>query len=156
MTATSNRSTIPDLILALFLPLLPALATTETMDQQQARIKRLEDMVLAPCCYTAPLSSHQSEISVKMRIEIAKWVADGRSDQEILNAYVQQYGAKVLVDPRPRPRWWAQSVPWLALIVGFIFAILLLRRWRSTPPLPNLEGPPLPDSQDEDSPGLTG
>ena len=43
MTATSNRSIIPALILALFLPLLPALASTETMDQQKSRIKRLED-----------------------------------------------------------------------------------------------------------------
>jgi len=55
------------------------LVLAETAEKQQARVERLEHAVLAPCCYTEPVAIHQSEIAVKMRLEIAKWVAaEGR------------------------------------------------------------------------------
>ena len=87
---------IPRLIQLLFLALLPALVLAETAEKQQARVERLEHAVLAPCCYTEPVAIHQSEIAVKMRLEIAKWVAAGRSDREIIDTYVGLYGSKVL------------------------------------------------------------
>lgn len=117
--------------LVLFLALLPSLVFAETAEQQQARIKRLEGAVLAPCCYTQPVSIHESEIAIKMRLEIAKWVAAGKTDQEILDTYVQRYGANVLVDPRTLPREWMQWVPWLVLVVGLVVGLWVLRRWRS-------------------------
>ena len=85
----------------LSLTLLPVLAFGETAEQPQARVDRLEHAVLAPCCYTESVAIHQSEIALKMRLEIAKWVAAGKSDQEILDTYAGLYGGKVLVDPGP-------------------------------------------------------
>jgi cytochrome c-type biogenesis protein CcmH/NrfF len=117
----------------LFLALLPSLVLAETAEQQQARVDHLEHAVLAPCCYTEPVAIHQSEIAVKMRVEIAKWVAAGKTDQEILNTYVGLYGAKVLVDPRTAPRWWMQWVPWLALAFGVVGGFWLLHRWHARP-----------------------
>ena len=117
----------------LFLALLPSLVLGETAEQQQARVGRLEHAVLAPCCYTEPVAIHQSEIAVKMRVEIAKWVAAGKTDQEILNTYVGLYGAKVLVDPRTAPRWWMQWVPWLVLAFGVAGGFWLLHRWHARP-----------------------
>jgi cytochrome c-type biogenesis protein CcmH/NrfF len=125
-----------------------------TPDEQKARVQRIEDAVLAPCCYTEPVSHHQSEIAVKMRIEIAKWVAAGRTDQEILDTYVQRYGAKVLVDPRTIPGSWTPWVPWLTLILGAVFALWLLTRWRANPaaqPVPDSDDRNLPDFEDEES-----
>ena len=144
------------LLLALFGPFVRP-AAAETPDEQRARVERIENAVLAPCCYTEPVSRHQSEIAVKMRIEIAKWVVVGKTDQEILGAYVQQYGRKVLVDPRTIPSWWVHWVPWLALILGAVFALWLLRRWRANPapqaPSPDLDAAALPDFDDEEPPG---
>jgi cytochrome c-type biogenesis protein CcmH/NrfF len=117
----------------LFLALLPSLVLAETAEQQQARVDRLEHAVLAPCCYTEPVAIHQSEIAVKMRLEIAKWVAAGKTDQEILNTYVGLYGAKVLVDPRTAPRRWMQWVPWIALAFGVAGGFWLLHRWHARP-----------------------
>lgn len=130
-------------------------AAAETPDEQKARVQRIEDAVLAPCCYTEPVSRHQSEVAVKMRIEIAKWVSAGRADQEILDTYVQQYGTRVLVDPRTMPGWWTPWVPWLALICGGVFVMWLLRRWRTQPlpaalPAPNAFAAPLRDLDDEE------
>jgi cytochrome c-type biogenesis protein CcmH/NrfF len=134
-------------------------AAAETTDEQKARVERIEDAVLAPCCYTEPVSRHQSEVAVKMRLDIAKWVAAGKTDQEILEAYVRQYGTKVLVNPRPIPSWWTW-IPWLTLLSGAVLVLWLLKRWRSNPPLSgppsNVEDRALPDIEDEDSPGITG
>ncbi len=130
--------------------------------EQQARIGRLERAVLAPCCYAEPVAIHQSEIALKMRLEIAKWVISGKSDQEILGAYVQEYGAKVLVDPRTIPAWWTPWIPWLTVVFGVAVVFLILKRWRSNrlPPAPpsGFEDRPLPDIdiEDEDAPGIAG
>jgi len=105
-------------------------AGREARDDESARIVRLEDAVLAPCCYTEPVSKHQSEIALKMRLEIAKWVAEGRTDREILGTYVNLYGARVLVDPRTKPEWWTPWIPWLAVIFSVGLGFLLLRKWR--------------------------
>lgn len=117
----------------LFLALLPSLVLAETVEQQQARVERLEHAVLAPCCYTQTVAVHQSEIAVKMRLEIAKWVAMGKSDREILDTYVGLYTNRVLVDPRTVPRGWMTFPPWFALILGTSALGWLLRRWRAAP-----------------------
>ncbi|MGP8248060.1 MAG: cytochrome c-type biogenesis protein CcmH [Bryobacteraceae bacterium] len=130
-------------------------ATVETPDEQKARVQRIEKAVLAPCCYTEPVSRHQSEVAVKMRIEIANWVAAGKTDQEILDTYVRQYGSRVLVGPRTAPGWWTPWVPWLALIFAVVFGIWLLGRWRAKPLPAGLASPSpdaavLPDFDDEE------
>ena len=68
-----------------------------------------------------------------MRLEIAKWVAAGKSDQEILDTYTDSYGSKVLVDPRTMPRGWTPFFPWLVLILGVFLVAWLLKRWSAAP-----------------------
>ena len=144
---------ISQFVQILFLTLLPLLAVTATAEQPQARVARLEHAVLAPCCYTESVAIHQSEIAVKMRLEIAKWVAAGKSDQEILETYAGLYGSKVLVDPRTMPRGWTPFFPWLVLIVGVFLVAWLLKRWRPVPKtataLSATEVANLPDLDDE-------
>ena len=121
------------LALAIFAGTLTLPANGQPAETPNTRIERLEGAVLAPCCYTEPVSIHQSEIALKMRLEIVKWVGEGRSDREILGAYVNLYGAKVLVDPRTRPAWWVPWIPWLTMILAMGFASWLLRRWQAKP-----------------------
>jgi cytochrome c-type biogenesis protein CcmH/NrfF len=153
MTGISRKTMIPRFVRLLLLVLLPSLVLAETVEQRQARVDHLEHAVLAPCCYTEPVAIHQSEIAVKMRLEIVKWVAMGRSDREILDTYVGLYGSKVLVDPRTVPRGWTPFFPWLVLILGVFLVFWLLRRWRAAPRTPaalsTTEVPNLPDFDDE-------
>ncbi len=149
----SSRSWSAALLSMALVGVFEPAAGAETPDQQSARVRRIEDSVLAPCCYTEPVSRHQSEVAVKMRIEIAKWVAAGRTDQEILATYVQQYGSKVLVDPRTIPAWWTPWIPWLALMLGAVLVLGLLQRWRLAPATgtaPPLNGDSLPEIEDDD------
>ncbi|MGQ9635889.1 MAG: cytochrome c-type biogenesis protein [Bryobacteraceae bacterium] len=143
----------------LFLPLLSAPVFAETAELQQARIERLENAVLAPCCYSEPVSRHQSEIAVKMRAEITDWVRQQKSDREILDTYKRLYGTQVLVEPEGAARWWMHIVCWVVLTSGSLAAAWLLKRWHSNPKVgtspPNIEGRALPDLEDEEPPEKT-
>jgi cytochrome c-type biogenesis protein CcmH/NrfF len=111
--------------------LLPVLAYGGVPQERGARIERLGKAVLAPCCYKEAVGQHQSEIAVQMRVEIAKWVEQGRTDKEILDTYAKRYGAKVLVDPNTIPRAWTLVVPWVAAGLGTLSAAWILWRWRA-------------------------
>lgn len=134
----------PKLLLAFVLVTLFALG--ETPERQKARCVRLEESVLAPCCYKEPVSRHGSAVSARMKIQIADWVAQGRTDSEILGEFSKLYGAKVLVDPNTAPREWTYLVPWAVLLLGAVMASWILWRWRAvrlasaTP----ASGPPVP------------
>jgi cytochrome c-type biogenesis protein CcmH/NrfF len=97
----------------------------------QSRIDRLERTLLAPCCYEEPISRHQSEIATKMRLEVARLVEAGRTDQEILDAYVRLYGAKILTNPDQTPAGWSYLVPILALLAGLCGVAAMLMQWRA-------------------------
>jgi cytochrome c-type biogenesis protein CcmH/NrfF len=134
---------------------LTVLAYGSGPQEQRARIQRLEKAVLAPCCYTETVGQHQSEIAIKMRVEIANWVAQGRTDEESLDTYAKRYGAKVLVDPNTIPKGWTLVVPWAVAGLGALGAAWMLRCWRAARlaagALTDAGGMVLPDVQDLDS-----
>jgi formate-dependent nitrite reductase complex subunit NrfG len=98
----------------------------ETAAQRKARAEALQSSLLAPCCYKEPVSRHQSEIAVKMQVEIARWVDEGRSDAEIVQTYKQLYGDKVY-SPPPKLGLWVYLVPWLVLLAGGVVAVRWMR-----------------------------
>ncbi len=149
----SRKTMIAKSVQVLCVLLLPFLAPAQTAEQRQARVDRLEHAVLAPCCYEESVAIHQSEIALKMRLEIVKWVAQGKSDQEILKTYTALYGNEVLVNPRTVPRGWMPFFPWLLVILGVFLVVWLLKRWRAAP-IPavaasDTEVQNLPDFDDE-------
>lgn len=93
------------------------------------RAALLEKSLLAPCCYKEPISRHQSEAATKMKLEIARWIAEGKSDAEILRIYRERYGDRVVTVPEKEPSAWVQAFPWLAGLAGAGLVVLVLRKW---------------------------
>jgi cytochrome c-type biogenesis protein CcmH len=89
---------------------------------------------MAPCCWAGNLVDHRSEIALQMKKEIALWVAQGKTDREILDTYKQRYGARILAEPEGPARVWLNAVPALVILTGFVLVLLLLRRWRRVRP----------------------
>jgi cytochrome c-type biogenesis protein CcmH/NrfF len=117
----------------------------------RSRIAELEARFLAPCCWAEPVSTHRSDVALQMKAEIARWVAEGRSDREIIDTYRQQYGARILVEPEGAQFWWMNIIPWVVLLLGLTFTVWLLRRMAARRPQPKpASGPDLPTNEDWD------
>jgi cytochrome c-type biogenesis protein CcmH len=108
--------------------------------------REIEDNLIAPCCWTQPVSQHYSEVSEKIRKEVREMVAAGKSRDEILDFYVAQYGERILATPRAKGfNRLVYVLPWLALILGAWLLVVLLKKLRTPAPAP--EPAPLPDSR---------
>ena len=94
---------------------------------QSERIVHLEDSLLAPCCYTQPVSKHMSDIAFAMRKEIGEMVLAGKSDREILDHYKALYGLQILVDPEGTRHKVMYGLPPVSAIAGFMAVLFFIR-----------------------------
>src|SRR5665811_2481238 len=65
--------------------------------EQEAR--QIEHMVIAPCCWMQPVSDHQSQASDEVKQQIRQWLGSGMTRQQVLDAFVARYGARILAEP---------------------------------------------------------
>jgi cytochrome c-type biogenesis protein CcmH len=109
----------------------------------ETRARRLEGLLMAPCCGANTLAEHESPAVDRMRREIRELLAAGRSEREILDRYVATLGPTILAVPPSRGfNLVVYLVPLLALIGGpLLLWRRLRRRDRAAPPEP--AAPPL-------------
>jgi cytochrome c-type biogenesis protein CcmH len=101
------------------------------MDPQEAqRVRRLEESMLAPCCWSDNVHTHQSEIAVQMRAEIKRMVAAGKSDREILDLYIARHGRRILVEPEGAGGSLLHWIPVVAIGLGLLWVVRVLIQWR--------------------------
>jgi cytochrome c-type biogenesis protein CcmH len=112
---------------------LAFLLTAAAAPPNADRVKKLEEALLAPCCYAEPVARHNSEVAAKMRAEITAWVEEGKTNAEILAVYKEQYGLRVLAEPEGARFVWLSVIPWVALAIGFAIVVLVIRRLRAPP-----------------------
>ena len=114
--------------------------------QVDKKAREIEDNLIAPCCWTQPVSEHYSEVAEKIRKEVHEMVAAGRGRDEIQDYFVAQYGERILAAPRAKGfNRLVYILPWLALILGAWLLIILLKKLRT--PVPASNPAPLPDSR---------
>jgi cytochrome c-type biogenesis protein CcmH len=115
---------LPSALAALLLlgALAAAAAPPAQPDAAEARVRALEAKLMAPCCYTQTIDLHESDIARQMRSEVRAWVAQGLSDQQILDRYVARYGPRILAVPPAqgfnRLLYWMPYLVALVLLVG--------------------------------------
>lgn len=96
--------------------------------QDKARVRALQEKLIAPCCWSESVAMHRSEVAAEMRAEIARMVQEGRSDREILDFYKAKYGTRILMEPEGQLRLWAYTIPMVAVIAGLVLVIWIIRR----------------------------
>jgi cytochrome c-type biogenesis protein CcmH len=100
--------------------------------EEQARV--IEGKLIAPCCWTQPVSQHYSQAAEEIRQGIRQMLAAGKSEQQILDYYVGQYGERILASPRARGfNLLAYILPWVFLVAASAVVVLFLRRWTKRP-----------------------
>lgn len=100
----------------------------------RANLPDLEDEVMCPVCGTLLGLSH-SPAAERERVFIRKLIAQGKTDDEIKDALVAEYGGQVLALPENRGiDVWAYAVPVIGLILGALAAIWAIIAWRRRRP----------------------
>ena len=116
--------------LALWLAVAAA-ADPQALEQQA---KKLETMLIAPCCWSQQVSVHSSPASDEIKTNIRKMLADGKTQQQILDAYVAEYGDRILAEPPARGFSAALYVlPWIFLAGSVGLVVVVIRRLRVRP-----------------------
>lgn len=99
------------------------------MPSNEDRIRKLENSLLAPCCWAEPIAQHRSDVAIQMKREIEEFVRTGKTDREILDYYKEKYGARVLVEPEGALWWWMHVVPFVVFGASLVVVGVVLRRW---------------------------
>ncbi|RME45018.1 MAG: hypothetical protein D6796_11065, partial [Caldilineae bacterium] len=107
-------------LLALFA--LPAMAQEPTMDEVNAVARKLN----CPTCQGLNLEDCRTQTCAQWRDQIRDFLAQGMSEQEILDWYAARYGDEVLQEP---PRRGVGLLVWvlpvLAIVTGTVWLITL-------------------------------
>jgi cytochrome c-type biogenesis protein CcmH len=104
----------------------------------ESRARLLERKLMAPCCFTQTIDQHESEAARAMRAELRQLLAQGLTDEQVLDHYVERHGPRILAVPPAqgfgRLLYWVPSMLTGVLLVA---VCLLLRSWyrrgRATP-----------------------
>ncbi|HET9960243.1 MAG TPA: cytochrome c-type biogenesis protein CcmH [Polyangiaceae bacterium] len=90
----------------------------------------LEGRIIAPCCWNQTIDIHGSEVSTSLRQEIRSRLLSGENPEAIQLSLVERYGPRILAVPPGSRLSSAGILLSLAMGVGGVFAMVLLRRWQ--------------------------
>lgn len=127
-----NKQFLIALILSLLLSLLVvgvvyAQQPTPSDDQVNAIAKQL----YCPVCENIPLDVCPTTACAQWRELIRQKLADGWSEQQIKDYFVQQYGARVLGTPPAKGiNWLVYLIPPVAIIAGVYILYRAFRSWK--------------------------
>lgn len=111
-----------------------------------ALVRDIEDHLIAPCCWTQPISQHESGVSEQMREEVRTMVASGMSREAIMDHFVARYGERILATPRPEGfNRLVYILPWVALAFGVWLLFIFLKKLRA--PASATSDTPEPDNR---------
>ncbi len=116
--------------LALLLGALASLAWAQT-EVFEPEVFSIGNELRCPTCVSESVSESSSAIAREMRVIIQDQLNEGRSRAEILAFFQDRYGDWILLNPPARGVllivW---ILPALAVLVGAVLLVRLVRRWR--------------------------
>jgi len=108
-----------------------AAARNETLDQ---RVHNVASQLKCPVCQGESVADSPSTISQQMRAVIRQQLQSGKSEQEVIQYFVDRYGEQIVWSPP----WQgftllAWLVPIALLLFGAFLLFTVLRSWRAAP-----------------------
>lgn len=93
-------------------------------------VNRIARQLYCPVCENTPLDVCPTEACRQWRELIRQMLAEGKSEEEIKQYFVEHYGARVLSEP-PRQgfNWLVYLAPPLLILSGAILLFRTMRNW---------------------------
>jgi len=118
-------------VLAALLIVTTAAAQTATPPRRPSAddVNRVAKKLYCPVCENEPLDVCQTPACVQWKAQIAQYLAEGRSEEEIIQEFVNDFGLRVQGEP---PFSGTTAILWigpiLVAIAGAVYVIYLIRR----------------------------
>ena len=122
----------------------------QTAEELEREAQAIDRMIMCPVCPAETIDQAQVEISFQMRAVIREMLAQGRSREEILDYFVDRYGAGILAAP---PKSGANLLVWILPIAGVaagLGGLLLVVRAMTGRRQAAADGPPAESDLDDD------
>lgn len=115
--------------------------------------RALDEALIAPCCFTQQVSVHSSAAAEEVRQDVRSRLRAGQSRQQILDAYVAQYGKRILAEPPASGFDLTLHVAPVLMFLGsaFLVAAAVRRLTLHRAPLPAEPPAPRVDNAEEDA-----
>ena len=143
MKVTSQQGTTTNKLLLAFLiafvftltfgNLVSAQGPTPTDDE----VNRIAKQLFCPVCESTPLDVCPTEACRQWRDLIRSMLAEGKSEAEIKQYFVTQYGARVLAEPPNRLV--SYLVPAVAILLGVLLLVRGFQMWLKPAPAVDAE-----------------
>ena len=126
----------------------PAQAQPPTPAVPEDEVNRVAKNLYCPVCENVPLDVCDTPACIQWKEEIRMMLAEGRSEDEIVDFFVTRYGMRVLAVPPPQGIglgvW---LIPAIGLPAAGLWLALRLARWRR----PSPASQPLPEPAPDDA-----
>ena len=119
---------------------IPAVRLTPA---QEARARVLEGELRCPVCRSQSIRQSRSFMADDMRRKVRQLIAEGRTDEEIRQFFVDRYSAWVLLTPPKRGfNLAAYLLPAVVVVIGAAGLAFASRRWKRAATGPAQPPPP--------------
>lgn len=118
------------LLLLLSVFMLTRVASAQGGTPTDDEVNRIARQLYCPVCENTPLDVCPTEACRQWRELIRQMLAEGKSEAEIKQYFVEHYGARVLSEPPPQGlNWLVYIVPPVLILAGVILLWRTMRGW---------------------------
>src|SRR3972149_12292470 len=134
-------------LMAIAAPVLIASAAVQPPPPSDDEVNAIAHQMYCPVCENVPLDVCPTEACAQWRATIREKLAEGWSESQIKDYFVEQYGARVLASPPARGlNWLVYILPPATFLAG---AYILFRAFRSWGRPAEPQTPAESDSKDD-------
>jgi cytochrome c-type biogenesis protein CcmH len=108
-----------------------SLARAQDKPVTDDQVNAVARQMYCPVCENIPLDVCETAACAQWRDEIRSQLAEGKTPTQVIAAFVQRYGDKVVGTPQdPTLRALSLVTPWLVGVVAVLSGLYILWRWR--------------------------
>ena len=94
-----------------------------TEESTEEIAQRIDRSLMCPICPAETLDQSQSELAKQMKTVIRDKISEGKTDEEIINYFVERYGEEVLSSP---PKSGSNLFAWITPVIILIVITLII------------------------------